>query len=121
MKKTKLIFSKDRLTVIEKTSVSIFHYIDIVGFFCEHPYLMIVTIDKNKKLIFHSLKEIIQSLPFSFVMCSRSAIINITHIIQLKIQHSNWFIHMNNGQKILIPRRKKSNIMEKIKENLTIL
>ena len=118
MKKTKLIFSKDKLTVIEKTSISIFNYIDIVGFFCDHPYLMIVTIDKNKKLIFHSLKEIMQSLPFSFIMCSRSAIINITHIIQLKIQHSNWFIHMNNGQKILISRREKNIVMERIEENL---
>ena len=115
MKKTKLIFGKEKLTVLEKTSVSIFYYIDIVGFFCEHPYLMIVTTNKDKKLIFYSLKEIKQLLPLPFVMCSRSAIINITHVVQLKTQNSNCFVYLNNGQKILISRRKKNDIMEKIK------
>ena len=115
MKKTEIICSKDRLTVIEKTSVSIFQHIDIVGIFCEHPYLMIATTNKNKKLVFHSLKEIEQLLPFPFVMCSRSAIINANHVVEIKTQKSNCFIVLNNGQKILISRRKKSAIMEIIK------
>ena len=114
MKKTKLIFGKDKLTVFDETSVSIINYIDILGFFCEHPYIMIVTTNNNNKLIFHSIKEIIKLLPVSFVMCNRSTIINIKHIIQLKKQNAIWFIYMNNEQKITISRAKKSIVMEKI-------
>ena len=120
MKKTEIIFKRDQLTVIEKTGVSIFRYTDIVGIFCEHPYLMIVTCNKNKKLIFHSLKEITQSLPFSFVTCSRSTIINLSHVIQVKSGNSNCFIEMDNGQKIPVSRRKKSIIVEKIKNISTV-
>jgi DNA-binding LytR/AlgR family response regulator len=120
MKKANIIFSEGRLSVIEKTSVSIFCYTDIVGIFCDHPYLMIETINKEKKIIFHSLKEISQLLPFPFVMCSRSAIINMDYINNVKTQNPNSFIYLKNGQKILIPRRKKGEIMRIIKENLTV-
>jgi len=119
MKKTEIICSHDRLTVIEKTSVSIYFYTDIVGIFCEHPYSMVVATNKNKKLIFYSLKEMKQLLPLPFVMCSRSAIINISHVVQLRTQSSNCCLHLDNGQKIPVSRRKKSYIMGIIKEVLT--
>jgi len=116
MKKTEISFSENQLTIIEKASVSIFRYTDIIGVFCEHPYLKIETINKNRKLFFHSLKEIEKLLPFPFVMCNRSAIINLLHLIQIKTENSNCYIHLNNGQKIPVSRRKKNELMEKIKQ-----
>jgi len=76
---------------------------------------MIVSVNKNKRLIFQSLKEISQSLPFSFVMCSRSAIINLTYVVQFQFGNSKCFIELKNGQIILVSRRKKNEIMGKIR------
>jgi hypothetical protein len=41
MKKTKIIFNQDSLIVMEKTDIRTFLYADIIGIFCERPYLMI--------------------------------------------------------------------------------
>jgi len=120
MKKTEIIFGKDQLTIIEKSNVSIIQYNNIVGIFCEHHYLNIVAVNKKRKLIFHSLKEISQSLPFPFVMCSRSAIVNLTHVVHFKSGNSNCFIELDNGLKIIVPRRKKDKIVEKMRINSTI-
>ena len=115
MKKTVIICSEDKLSIIEKSSINIFQYSDIAGVFYEHPYLKIITVNKNKKLIFYSLKEISKLLPPQFVVCSRSAIINLTHVAQFKSGNSNCFIELDNGEKIPVSRRKKSEIMEKMK------
>ena len=121
MKKTKIIFNKDNIIIFEKSNISKFWHEEIVGIFCEHPYLMIVSVNKNKKLIFHSLKEIAQVLPFPFVMCSRSSIVNLTYINQVKSINSKCFIILNNRQEISVSRRKKNDIMEKIKKISTAL
>lgn len=116
MKKTKIIFTKNQLTVIERTNVIIFRYSDIVCILCERPYVMIVTYSRKRKLIFHSLKDIVQSLPSSFVICSRSAIVNLVHVLQSKTEKSNCFVYLHNELKIPVSRRKKSEIIEKIKD-----
>ena len=119
MRKTNIIFSQDSLTIVERTEVRVIHYTDIVGIFCERPYLMIESICKNKKLITNSLKEIDQLLPDSFVICNRSAIINIKYIVQLKAEKNNNFAHLRCGKKILVSRRKKSDVVSAFKAFLT--
>lgn len=119
MRRTKIIFNQDALIVMEKSNSRIFLYADIVGIFCERPYLKIETICKSKKLIFHSLTEMEQLLPDSFTICNRSTIVNLEHIIQHKTEKFADFIHLICGRKILVSRRRKNDVISKIKSLLT--
>ena len=118
MKKVELIIGGNTMTIFEKSNIYIFDFNDIIGIFCEHPYVSIETVHKKSKLIFHSLKEIEELLPFPFIACNQSSIINIKHIIQVINENSKSFLLLKNGKKICVPRRKKNDIMEKIRNSI---
>jgi len=115
MKKAEIQFSEEQMTIFDGSNIQKFNYHDIIGIFCDYPYIKIeTTTDPKSKLIFHSLKEIGQLLPSLFIMCNRSSIINIMYINQMKYEVNQSFLCLNNGRQIRIPRRKKSTIIKKI-------
>jgi len=113
MKKAIIQLSEEQMTIFDGLNIQIFNYQDIIGIFCDQPYIRIVTTTNSKSiLIFHSLKEIGQLLTCQFVMCNRSSIINIMYINQVESKEANNFIHLNNGMLIRIPRRIKATILK---------
>ena len=114
MKKAELKISSDKMMVFEKSNIYMFDFSDIIGIFCDHPYLLIETVNKTSKLIYHSLKEIAQLLPFPFIACNRSSIINVFYITQIINENPKSFVQLKNEKKLFIPRRKKNDIIKKI-------
>ena len=113
MKKTKISFNTDKLVVYEKGGIVVHRYSDIVGIFCSRPYLQIVTVDKRCMLVIHCLKELERLLPSSFAQCSRSAIVNLEHAIQVKTENQNCVVHLKCGRKIDVSRRRKADVLMK--------
>ena len=114
MNKAKILFRTDKMTIFQKSNMYVFNFKDIIGFFCDHPYVKIETTTSKPILIFHSLKEIGQLLPPPFIVCNRSSIINITHIHQVKSTVSKCVLPLVNGREIRVARRRKSNVMKQI-------
>jgi DNA-binding LytR/AlgR family response regulator len=114
MKKAEIQSNAEELIIFKKSYIYVFDFRDIIGFFCDHPYIKIETTTLKSTLIFHSLKEIAPLLPPQFVMCNRSAIINIAYIARLTSDSVRCVLHLKNGRIIRVARRKKTNITRKI-------
>ena len=115
MNKAEIILSTDKMTIIEKSKMYVFHLKDIIGFFSDHPYVKIETTISTPIQIFHSLEKIGQLLPSPFIVCNRSSIINMMHIHQVIPDDSKCFLHLENGREIRIARRRKSDVIKQIR------
>jgi len=115
MKKAELKIGSNKMIILEKSEIHMFDFNDIIGVFSDHPYLLIEFANKTSKLIFYSLKEIGQLLPIPFIKCNRSSIINITYLTKVTNENSESFLQLKNGKKINLPRRKKNDIISRIK------
>jgi len=102
------------MIIFERSNIYVFEYQDIIGFFSEHPYVKIETTTQKSTLFFHSLKEIAPLLPPEFVMCNRSSIINIAHIIEMTSDSAKCVFLLKNGRIIRVARRKKTTVTSKI-------
>jgi len=118
MKKAEIILKMDTITILERSKIHIFKLKDVIGFFCDHPYLTIETVNEKPILIFHSLKEIGELLPIPFVVCNQSAIVNITHIRKMLPDKSTCFLYLENGRKVRVARRLKRDMMKEINRML---
>jgi DNA-binding LytR/AlgR family response regulator len=114
MKKAKIILNADTIIVLERSKIHIFKLKDVIGIFCDHPYLTIETVNENPILIFHSLKEIGQLLSWPFIVCNQSAIVIITHIRKMLPEKATCLLYLENGRKVRVARRLKRDVMKEI-------
>ena len=120
MKKTQLTFKEDRIIISEKSNISIIHCKDLVAIFCEHPYLKLLTVQKNNILIFYPLMEIVRHLPPLFVLCNRSSLINLSYVHTLRIEKMKWVLYLSTGDCIFVSRRKKADVKKQLNDFLTV-
>jgi DNA-binding LytR/AlgR family response regulator len=80
MKKTNVIFGIEQMVIYGKSTAEIINYKDIICITYDTPYLRLCTIGGKDKLLFYTLKELIQQLPSDFVLCSRSAIVHWLYV-----------------------------------------
>jgi DNA-binding LytR/AlgR family response regulator len=112
MKKTEIIFYETHLTVLCKKSRSYkIPYENIIGIFCERPYLRLQILNRKNMLILYSLEEMISNLPNSFILCNRSSIVNLLHV---EAYTTDYNLQLTAGDIIPVSRRKKAEIREKI-------
>jgi DNA-binding LytR/AlgR family response regulator len=115
MKKNEIVFHNEALIIEENSHIVSIMYKDIASIVCDAPYLKISTIDGKKRFIYYCLEDLADSLPSSFVLCNRSAIINLIHVDSLQCKMSKWFFILKTGKHIPVARRKKQEIKAKWK------
>jgi len=77
MKKTGVICRDEEMLILERSSILCVDYKNIIGIFCDHPYLKIKILDRKDKYIYYTIEEISYLLPDFFILCNRSSIVNI--------------------------------------------
>lgn len=120
MTKTEILFQENQLVILNKSEINNIRYEDIVGVFCDHPYLRLQILNKKSRLIFFTLEEIISCLPDSFILCNRSSIINLLYVNVFTTEGKNSLLHLTTGDVILVSRRKKAAVKERINYFLTV-
>jgi DNA-binding LytR/AlgR family response regulator len=120
MKKTAILFKAEKMIVEDKSGISQVDYKEIVGIFCDHPYLLLQTSDKKNKYLFHTIQEIIISMPDHFVMCNRSSLVNLSYFSSLETKKNQWYLHLKTGDIISITSKYRKVIKEKIKRFIQV-
>ena len=115
MKKTTILFREEEMIIEDKSGIFRIDYKDIVGIFCDHPYLLLQTSDKKNKYLFHTIKEIIYFLPDYFVVCNRSSLANLSYFLFLETKKNQWCLHLKTGHIISVTSKYKQLIKEKLK------
>lgn len=119
MKKTIIFFTEEKMIIEEKSCIFCTDYKQIVSIWCNRPYLMLKTLDKKDKYIFHTIKEIICFLPDSFVVCNRSVLVNLDHFSSLEISKNQWLLYLKTGEKVPITNKYKKIVKERIRHVLS--
>lgn len=88
------------------------HYADIIYFESKRKHIKIICCDGTEKEFVGKIKEIIDILPFEFVLVAQSFIINLKHIKLCKRD----FCVMDNGSVINIGRKYKEAFNRRIIE-----
>jgi DNA-binding LytR/AlgR family response regulator len=112
MKKTEIIFHKEEVIIPKYSKISSIPYKEIIDIICDTPYLKISRCNGNESFIFYPLEELIQYLPATFVLCNRSAIINLLYVDALHVENTKYFFVLKTGEKIAVPRRKRKELIE---------
>lgn len=83
-------------------------YCDIVAITTDRPYVVIYTKDNDKGIFVDStLHDIIEQLPYVFFLSNQSTIVNLFCLSVYTQKGSEYLLHLNNGQKYRVARRKR--------------
>jgi DNA-binding LytR/AlgR family response regulator len=116
MKKAEITFSKERIIISNRSTISQVLYTDIISFVCDFPYVKITISNEKDILISGSLWELMLQLPANFILCNRSSIVNLSHVDSLTTEKLKCSLCLKTGNTIIVSRRKVGEIRKRLKE-----
>jgi hypothetical protein len=120
MEKTQITFCDNLMVIINDLAVdNIIFYENIVKIVCDHPYLRIFGNDGKENLIFYGLAELAKRLPTPLVLCSKSAIVNLNFVEQLKEIQKKKTVCLKTGGEILVSRSRHCEVKRLLKQKYT--
>lgn len=108
----KIEFCKDHFLFSYKRNCGTHSYNELVVIEYQKPYIVLY-IGSNKLLFQMNLCDVLECLPFYFLLINRKTIVNMQHAISIVVRGKRHYIQMDNDASYEISYRK----VAKVKEN----
>lgn len=108
----KIEFCKDHFLFSYKRNCGTHSYNELVVIEYQKPYIVLY-IGSNKLLFQMNLCDVLECLPFYFLLINRKTIVNMQHAIGIMVRGKRHYIQMDNDASYEISYRK----VAKVKEN----
>lgn len=115
MKHDNITFHEAAIFISSHSKDLFLRYCDIVSITTERPYIVIHTKDVLKEIWVNStLHVFVEKLPSVFILINQSSIINLFHLSVYTQKGSEYMLHLNNGLKYKVARRKRKMFKERL-------
>jgi len=108
MKDSTLLFTDENIVVNEAYNIENISCNDIISFQYEKPYIVIKKYDGKDIYIKISIINIIKMLPYNFVLCNRTTIVNLFYVKKLNL---NTEVIMIDEKVYSLSRSKRKDFM----------
>jgi DNA-binding LytR/AlgR family response regulator len=111
MKNTTITFNDKEIVINYSNKISFIEYSNLICIVFDKPYLIIKIKDNNWMVPF-SLSQMIERLPYFFIQCNKSTIINL--FLVESYDKRNRVVQLCGGNSYFVSFRKKNEVEKKL-------